>query len=201
MRGKTSPPYKYKRPWPIEGIQSIKHKTNLLLLSSLPFIQTLTFPTSTCCTSFVSMAFEDTLAGLPSVEQPNVRLPQRGPSRAGVRWILVGLPRRDRSDWLVSRRCKEHRCALHVQVLSCASPEWAPTEYECKVFKIRSKVNQIFPENFPAFHGNLFSFSYNQIHSLEGFKNLFLSSKYFIWVHCIQLYHSYCSWIEIIFLV
>jgi len=37
------------------------------------------------------MAFEDALAGLPSLEQPKVRLPWQGPSRASVRWIFVGL--------------------------------------------------------------------------------------------------------------
>ena len=58
-----------------------------------------TFPTSTCCSSLVSMVFEDALAGLPSLGQTKVRLPRRGPSWVGVRWILVGLPRRDRSDW------------------------------------------------------------------------------------------------------
>ena len=43
------------------------------------------------------MAFEDALAGLPSLENPYVHLPRRGPSRASVRWIVVVL-HGDRSD-------------------------------------------------------------------------------------------------------
>ena len=38
------------------------------------------------------MALEDALAGLPSLGQPQVRLPRRGLSQASVRWIFVGLP-------------------------------------------------------------------------------------------------------------
>ena len=56
-----------------------------------------TFPTSTCCSSLVSMVFEDALAGLPSLGQPYTCLPRRGPSRASVRRIVVVLPG-DRSD-------------------------------------------------------------------------------------------------------
>ena len=40
LRGKTSPPYKYKGPRPIEGIQSIKYNFYLLLFFPLPY----TFP-------------------------------------------------------------------------------------------------------------------------------------------------------------
>ena len=43
------------------------------------------------------MSFEDALAGLPSLGQPYVRLPRRGPSRASVRRIVAVLYG-DRSD-------------------------------------------------------------------------------------------------------
>ena len=43
------------------------------------------------------MAFEDALAGLPSLGQPYTRLPRRGPSRASVRRI-VAVVHGDRSD-------------------------------------------------------------------------------------------------------
>jgi len=70
-----------------------------LSLSFLPFFLP-TFPTSTCCFSLVSMAFEDALAGLPSLGQPYARLPRRGPSRVSVRRIVTVLhgDRSDRSD-------------------------------------------------------------------------------------------------------
>jgi len=67
-----------------------------LSLSFLPFFLP-TFPTSTCCFSLVSMAFEDALAGLPSLGQPYARLPRRGPSRVSVRRIVTVL-HGDRSD-------------------------------------------------------------------------------------------------------
>ena len=89
------PPYKYKGSRPIEGTtQSNLSKTHLL-----SFYLYLTFPTSTCCSSLVSMAFEDALAGLPSLGQPYTRLPRRGPSRVSVRRIVAVLHgnRSDRS--------------------------------------------------------------------------------------------------------
>ena len=43
------------------------------------------------------MAFEDTLAALPSLGQPYARLPRRGPSRVSVRRIVAVL-HGDRSD-------------------------------------------------------------------------------------------------------
>ena len=43
------------------------------------------------------MAFEDALAGLPSLGQPYARLPQRDPSRVSVRRIVAVL-HGDRSD-------------------------------------------------------------------------------------------------------
>ena len=43
------------------------------------------------------MAFEDALAGLPSLGQPYMGLPRRGPSRASVRMIVAVL-HGDRSD-------------------------------------------------------------------------------------------------------
>src|SRR6185312_6672644 len=75
-------------------IQSSKHKT---LLSFLPF----SFPISICCSSLVSMAFEDALAGLPSLGKPYARSPRRGPSRASVRRIVAVVhgDRSDRSLW------------------------------------------------------------------------------------------------------
>ena len=50
--------------------------------------------------ALVSMAFEDALAGLPSLGQPYTRLPRRGLFRASVRRIVVVLhgDRSDRSD-------------------------------------------------------------------------------------------------------
>ena len=75
MRGKSSPPYKYKGSRPIEGTtQSNLSKTHLLSFYLYPI-----FPTSTCCSSLVSMAFEDALAGLPSLGQTYARLPRRVP--------------------------------------------------------------------------------------------------------------------------
>ena len=69
FRYKSSPPYKYKGSRPIEGTtQSNLSKTYLLFLYLYP-----TFPTSTCYSSLVSMAFEDALAGLPSLGQPYTR--------------------------------------------------------------------------------------------------------------------------------
>ena len=53
------------------------------------------FPTSTCCSSLVSMAFEDALAGLPRLGQPYARLPRRGSSRVSVRRIVTVL----HADW------------------------------------------------------------------------------------------------------
>src|SRR6185503_2080528 len=92
-RGKSSPPYKYKGSRPIEGrTQSNLSKTYLLFLYLYP-----TFPTSTCCSSLVSMAFEDALAALPSLGQPYTRLPRRGLSRASVRRIVAVL-HGDQSD-------------------------------------------------------------------------------------------------------
>jgi hypothetical protein len=38
------------------------------------------------------MAWEYILAGLLSLGQPKVCLPQRGPSPAGIRWFLAGEP-------------------------------------------------------------------------------------------------------------
>ena len=61
-------------------IESIKNTSFILL----PYSLYPTFPTSTCCSSLVSMAFEDALAGLPSLGQPYTRSPRRGPSRASV---------------------------------------------------------------------------------------------------------------------
>jgi len=61
------------------------------------FISTLAFPISTCCSSSVSMAFEDALAGLPSLGQPYACLPRRSPSRVSIRRIVVVL-HGDRSD-------------------------------------------------------------------------------------------------------
>jgi hypothetical protein len=52
-----------------------------------------------------------------------VRLPRRGPSRVGVRWILVGLPRRDRSDRLVLQHYKVRRCSPHVRLHSYVGPK------------------------------------------------------------------------------
>ena len=93
MRGKSSPPYKYKGSRPIEGTtQSNLSKTHLLSFYLYP-----TFPTSTCCSSLVSKVFEDAQAGLPSLGQPYMRLPRRGPSRASVRRI-VAILHGDRSD-------------------------------------------------------------------------------------------------------
>jgi len=87
-----------------------------------------TFPTSTYYFSLISMVFEDALADLPSLGQQKMRLPRRGPSRAGVRWILVGLPRRDRSDRLVLRRCKVRRRSPHVRVRLYIGTKSAPTK-------------------------------------------------------------------------
>ena len=75
------------------------NRTNQIHLSFIVFTFSLylTFPTSTCCSSLISMAFEDALAGLPSLGQPYTCLPRRGPSRASVRRIVAAL-HSDRSD-------------------------------------------------------------------------------------------------------
>src|SRR6185503_13153306 len=82
------------------SIESIKH---IYLSLSLPFSFSLIFPTSTCYSSLVSMAFEDVLASLPSLGQPYARLPRRGPSRASVRRIVAVVhgDQSDRSLWPV----------------------------------------------------------------------------------------------------
>ena len=95
LRDKSTPPYKYKGSRPIE-IQLNRTNQIHLSLSFLPFFLP-TFPMSTCYSSLVSMEFEDTLAGLPSLGQPYARLPRRGPSRVSVRRIVVVL-HGDRSD-------------------------------------------------------------------------------------------------------
>ena len=97
MRGKSSPPYKYKGSRPIEE-RTQSNQSNTFILIVFTFLSRYpTFPTSTCCSSLVSMAFEDALAGLPSLGQPYTRLPRRGPSRASVRRIVAVL-HGDRSD-------------------------------------------------------------------------------------------------------
>ena len=72
MRDKSTPPYKYKGSRPIEDIQSIKINTNSIFY---PLYQTLAFPPSICCSSFISATSEGILDGLPILEQPYVRLP------------------------------------------------------------------------------------------------------------------------------
>ena len=69
------------------------NRTNQIHLSFIVFIFSLypTFPTSTCCSSLVSMVFEDALAGLPSLGQPYTRLPRQRPSRASVHRIIAVL--------------------------------------------------------------------------------------------------------------
>ena len=58
-------------------IKSIKHKHFYLF--------TFSFSISICCSSLISKAFEDALAGLPSLGQPYTRLPRRiPPGRAFV---------------------------------------------------------------------------------------------------------------------
>jgi len=97
LRGKSSPPYKYKGSRPIEG-RTQSNQSNTFILIVFTFLPRYpTFPTSTCCSSLVSMAFEDALAGLPSLGQPYARLPRRGPSRVSVRRIVTVL-HGDRSD-------------------------------------------------------------------------------------------------------
>ena len=97
MRGKSSPPYKYKGSRPIkERTQSNQSNTFIFIVFTfLPRYPT--FPTTTCYSSLVSMAFEDALTGLPSLGQPYARLPRRGPSRASVRRI-VAVVHGNRSD-------------------------------------------------------------------------------------------------------
>ena len=126
MQDNSTPPYKYKGSRPIRV--SNRLNTNLFIFF------TFSFPISICCSSLVSMAFEDALAGLPSLGQPYARLPRRGPSRASVRWIFVGLPGEtgltgllNRPDRISRRCCKERRCMLHVRVRSCVGPELAST--------------------------------------------------------------------------
>ena len=64
MRGKTSRPYKYKRPRPVEGI--ITQSINTFYYF---YIQTLAFSTP-LLSFFVSKAVEDVLSGLPISEHP-----------------------------------------------------------------------------------------------------------------------------------
>ena len=85
--GQVHPPYKYKGPRPIRV--SNRSNTNLFIFC------TFSFPISICCSSLVSMAFEDALAGLPSLGQPYAHLPRWGPSRASVRRNVVVL----HGDW------------------------------------------------------------------------------------------------------
>ena len=64
-----------------------------LYFFSLPYL----FQPLICCSSFVSMVFEDALAGLPSLGQSYARLPRQCPFRVSVRRIVVIL-HGDQSD-------------------------------------------------------------------------------------------------------
>ena len=61
------------------GIQPYRiYQINLFFIV-FTFSLTLSFPTSTCYSSLISMAFEDALAGMPSLGQTKVRLPRQVP--------------------------------------------------------------------------------------------------------------------------
>ena len=135
MWDESTPPYKYKGPWPIVGYNPIESIKYIYLLLSLPFIFILAFPTSTCCSSLVSMVFEDALASLPSLGQPKLRLPRRVPSGRAFVGSSLGCPDETgptgapyRSDRLVLWHCKERRCSPCDRARSCVGPESAPTD-------------------------------------------------------------------------
>ena len=85
--GQVHPPYKYKGPRPIETSNRSKthqYITFLYVYCLYFYLQTLALPTPICCSSFVSATSEGILGGLSTLEQPYVRLPWRGLSRASV---------------------------------------------------------------------------------------------------------------------
>ena len=127
MRGKSSPPYKYKGSWPIEGTtqSNLSNTSTFYRLLSLYLYPT--FPTSTCYSSLVSMAFEDALAGLPSLGKtlralaPTGSLPGERSSDFAVLHRRTGLTGyHDRSDRSEHRHCNctvAHRAIKRVRVL------------------------------------------------------------------------------------
>jgi hypothetical protein len=95
LRGKNSPPYKYKGPRPIEGDITIESIKFIFYRIYLFFLVPLLFQPLLCCSSFISAMSEDVLAGLPSLGQPCVRRPDGIlPGRHSLvsRWIFPATP-------------------------------------------------------------------------------------------------------------
>lgn len=89
------PPYKYKRSWLIEGIQSINQYDFLYFLPlSLYFYYLFALinlsQTLDCCYSFVPMMFKDVV--LPMLGQPKVCLPHQVSSRLSIPWCALTVP-------------------------------------------------------------------------------------------------------------
>ena len=104
--------------YPIDQIQ----KTFIFLLSFCPSF----FPSTICCSSFVSTSIEGILCGLPILEQPCVHLPRRvlpgrrslvSPPACPATTGLTGIP--DRSDRSEHRRCIVPLLAARSSVFVC----------------------------------------------------------------------------------
>jgi len=122
LRDKSTPPYKYKGSRPIRYPIDQINTTFIFLLSFFPSF----FTSTICCSSFVSTSIEGVLGGLPTLEQPCVRLPRRVlPGRR----LLVSPPACPVTTGLTSLSIGATLCrrSLRVQAFSCVSPSSAPT--------------------------------------------------------------------------
>ena len=101
--------------YPINQINTIF----IFLLSFCPSF----FPSTICCSSFVSTSIEGVLGGLPTLEQPCMRLPRRvlpgrrslvSPPACPATTGLTGIP-----DWSEHRRCIVPSLAARSSVFVC----------------------------------------------------------------------------------
>ena len=122
MRDKSTPPYKYKGSRPIRYPIDQINTTFIFLLSFCPSF----FPSTICCSSFVSTSIEGVLGGLPTLEQPYVCLP---------RWVLPGRrslvspPACPTTTGLtgLSISAASSRRSLRIHAFSCVGSSSAPT--------------------------------------------------------------------------
>ena len=124
MQNKSTPPYKYKGSRPIRVSNRSNTKKIIFLLSFCPNF----FPSTICCSYFVSTSIEDVLGGLPTLEQPCVCLPRRVlPERRS----LVSPPACPATTGLTSLSIGAASCrrSLRVQSFSCVGPSSAPTYF------------------------------------------------------------------------
>ena len=123
MRDKSTPPYKYKRSRPIR----VSNRSNQYNFYFFNFLFALAFfPSTICCSSFVSTSIEGVLGGLPTLEQPCVRLPRRVlPGRRS----LVSPPACPATTGLTGLSIDAASChrSLRFQAFSCVGPSSAST--------------------------------------------------------------------------